>query len=101
AGVLRLGGDPATRRRSGARAVPPALPRWTTAGRDRRPRVVLGRPLFAGARRDARPVPEASVARGPVVGCPDAAHEAPGRGELAGLPRRQHSMTLTARPPSL
>ena len=68
AGVLRLGRDAAAGGRAGAGAVPPALPGRPSAGRDGRPGVVLVRALCAGPRRDARTLPETSLAGGSVDG---------------------------------
>jgi ATP-dependent helicase HrpB len=76
-GALRPRGDPAPRGRPRAGALPPALPRAQAARRHRRPALLLGRAVPGGPQGDARALPQAPVARGPVDSARDRPHHAP------------------------
>src|SRR5699024_10493295 len=66
AGAVRPRRHPPPGARTGARAVPPAVPGPSAARRHRRPALLLGRAVPGRAQGDARPLPEASLAGGSV-----------------------------------
>src|SRR5699024_1304194 len=95
AGAVRPRGDTAPGARPGPGAVPSAVPGPSAARGHRRSALVLGRALPGGAQGDARPVPQASLARGSVDRAGHGPHHtarrplSPGRsGPRPGAPQR-------------
>ncbi len=76
AGALRAPRIAGGRRRSRARAAPPARPQRTSAAGHRRPRGILDAHVARGSEGAARPLPETPLAGGSADGGADGAYEA-------------------------